>query len=343
MICGMAGSRKSSKLILPPGGEISLLPVEERQDIRLMPQFMVRTGMPYIQVPAEKPWVRKNGDLTVTMWSGMGQDESGNEVPIGLPYGIYPRLTGMWTATQVKRQEARGITNHQLILGENLADFMNQLGIEKQSGGPRGTQTLLRQQCDRLFSSVVSVRKEYRHKGTGQNGVESSRGMVATHHSLYWSTNSKRQDELLPSTVTLSPEYYAMCLDSPVPVDANTIRKLRGEARGSAMRLDVYVWLTHKMAVTKHIVLVPWESMLPQFGSSVDPNSRQGVRKFRLGITDALERVLEVYDKAAARADEKGIWLLPGGTDVRPSQSRELLALEKQWREDVAAERAALF
>jgi hypothetical protein len=65
--------------------------------------------------------------------------------------------------------------------------------------------------------------------------------------------------------------------------------------------------------------------------------TRQAARSFAKNFTKNLEFTLEVYDKAGARViDDKGVLLLPGGNDIRPSQSRELELLEKQWRDDRA-------
>lgn len=299
-------------------GELSIEPTDERQDMRFIAQVFARTSLPYRKPRADiQAWVRRNGRWTLTVQPGMTQDAAGNAVSIGFPYGTMPRLLSMWMSTEVVRTRKRV-----LVLGDNLRDFMDQVGIKGKTGGRQGTITQLKDQAEKLFQSTVSVRFE------GDPGRQlGSRVSVVTSYSLWWSKDAVGQDTLMPSTVTLSQEFFDECTNYPVPVDMTTIHKLRG----SAMRIDIYVWLTHRMSYLQAPCLVPWDALGMQFGSNVTA-SRQSARKFRLDFTENLNKVLAVYDKAAARATEQGVLLLPGATDVRPNQSRELRMLEDQWR-----------
>lgn len=316
MIADMA-SRQSAELV-SYSGEISTQPIDERQDMRFVAQVFARTSLPYRQPRAgTQAWVRRNGAWTLTVQPGMTNDAAGNPVSIGFPYGTMPRLLSMWMSTEAARTRQRT-----LVLGDNLHDFMDRVGIKKKSGGPRGTITTLRDQAEKLFLSTVSVRFE----GDPDRQV-GSRVSVVTNYSLWWSKDAAGDDTLMPSTVTLTQEFFEECTNYPVPVDMATIQKLRG----SAMRIDIYIWLTHRMSYLKNPSLVPWDALQLQFGSNVN-SGRQGARKFRLDFTENLNKVLAVYDKASARATDQGVFLLPGATDIRPSQSRELRSLESEWR-----------
>ncbi len=342
MIASMATSDQSG-LDLPPGETIPLLSVSQphapkRRKVRLAPKHMAITSMPYKKpdITVDK-WVRKNGPETVTWQAGTGQDENGETVSIGLPYGMMARLIGIWCASEAYRTRSR-----KLVLGDNLADFMEQIGIEReqQSGGARGNITQVREQADKLFSSHISVRVEAARDGS--RPLEHHQTSVAVGHTLWLKQSETRrrktqidQMDMLESTVILSQEYYDMAIKNPVPVDANTIRKLRGDARGSAMAFDLYVWLTRRMSYEEEFRLVSWNATMLQFGSTVTPtSSRQAIRKYKLALTNALECVLDAYPKANARIVEKGILVGPGGTDVPPKGWNENNGLEEQWYEE---------
>ncbi|WP_069164547.1 replication protein RepA [Nocardia altamirensis] len=342
MIASMAPSNQSA-LDLPPGETVPLQsvsqpPAPKKRKVRLAPKHMAITSMPYNKpdITVEK-WVRKNGPETVTWQAGTGQDENGETVSIGLPYGMMARLIGIWCASEAYRTKSR-----ELELGGNLAEFMEQIGIEReqQSGGVRGNIGVVREQADKLFSSSMSVRVEAARDGS--RPLEHQLTSVAVGHTL-WLTQSEtrgrksqiEQTESRKSTVTLSQEYYDMAIKNPVPVDANTIRKLRGDARGSAMAFDLYVWLTRRMSYEEEYRLVSWNATMSQFGSTVTPtSSRQAIRKYRLALTSALDRVLDAYPKANARIVEKGILVGPGATDVPPKGWNDRNGLEEQWYEE---------
>lgn len=333
MIVTMASEHSANTLDLFPGGEISVSAADQRTRVRRPPRqelrFIVagfaRTSLPYQQPKkGTMEWTRKNGAYVLTVQPGMDKDDHGNSVPIGFPSGTIPRLVSCWLATEAVRTKTRT-----LVLGESMTDFMSEVGIEKASGGPRGTITQLKLQLERLFQSSVSLRL-----GGDPSRQAGARANVASEYELWWGRH-RNQDELLPSTVTLSHEFFEMCTTRPVPVDMRTIQALRG----SAMRLDQYWWLTHRMSYLEDETFVPWDSLYLQFGSNI--GSRQAARSFRQQFEENLKVTLGVYDKAGARVvGDKGVMLLPGGTDIRPSQSEDLYRLEQQWRDSKAIQPA---
>ena len=53
--------------------------------------------------------------------------------------------------------EAVRTQSRELILGFSLSEFMRKLGMQDDSGSPRGDRTRLRNQMDQLFSATVSL------------------------------------------------------------------------------------------------------------------------------------------------------------------------------------------
>ena len=69
-----------------------------------------------------------------------------------LLFGNSPRLILAWVSTEAVRTKSR-----ELILGSSLSEFMCKLGMQDDSGSPRGNRTRLRNQMDWLFSAIVSL------------------------------------------------------------------------------------------------------------------------------------------------------------------------------------------
>jgi hypothetical protein len=89
------------------------------------------------------------------------------------------------------------------MLGENLTDFMSQIGMTP-TGGKTGSITRLRRQINRLFDAAISV--QYHGDARHDAGLNLT---VATGESLWWSDADRNAEQrsLLPSTVWLSAEF----------------------------------------------------------------------------------------------------------------------------------------
>ena len=76
----------------------------------------------------------------------------------GLPYGVIPRLILAWITTEAVRTKSK-----ELILGESLSDFLDQLGLSRR-GGKRGDITRLKNQLQRLLSCTITFSYNDRNK-----------------------------------------------------------------------------------------------------------------------------------------------------------------------------------
>ena len=134
------------------------------------------------------------------------------------PYGTIPRLLLTWLATEAVRTKSA-----ELMLGENLADFMGQLGLVPR-GGVRGDITRLRSQMNRLFAARMTI-EDY---GDARRdlGVQLQVGFLK---DLWWSDTDRNADQrsLLPSTVRLSAEFFKHITASPVPISLDALRSAR--------------------------------------------------------------------------------------------------------------------
>ena len=267
---------------------------QDEQEIGFLARLFTQTSLPYQEPKTKDRWERRNGDLVLSVTPG----------PSGYPYGTVPRLLLHWLSTEALRKQSRELT-----LGRSLSDFMRQLGL-KPTGGKNGSITRLMTQSERLFQASLSVRWEKetvagRRVTGGQMSVASTFDLWHTHR------DDPRAEPLFPSTVRLSGDFYDEVVNHPVPVDIGALRALRG----SALRLDIYCWITYRMSYLRRSSTVSWETLRAQFGSDL-ADTKQGRNQFKRDFTKNLTEVLIVYREAKVDVTDTGVVLHPSRTHV---------------------------
>src|SRR5512137_114358 len=121
------------------------------QEKAFLARHLVQTTLPHAN-PGDVPvWSRKNGNLTLTIQQGY--DEEGK--PYGHPYGTIPRLLLYWMTTEALRTKSP-----KLDLGDSLASFMEELGLDPSRGGKRSDAYRLKDQMMRLFEASISFKSK---------------------------------------------------------------------------------------------------------------------------------------------------------------------------------------
>lgn len=243
---------------------------------------------------------RTNGDITLTMLA---------RSDIGLPYGSIPRLLIAWMATEAVRTKSPN-----LLLGESMAEFLEQLGIAPSGSGKRltadgkaypvrGSYARVSDQMKRLFACSIMVTSERDDRFDLASGLQ-----PVKQAQLWFDPKKPHQVALWRSTITLRPEFFREVTTRPVSVDMRALRALRS----SPMELDIYTWATYRMSYLGKPTLIPWEALQAQFGSNYSRS-----RDFRRYFEKALKSVLTIYPHLRASSDEKGLLLRPSPTHVR--------------------------
>jgi hypothetical protein len=120
-----------------------------------------------------------------------------------------------------------------------------------------------------------------------------------------WLHPNPHQGQLWPDELRVSHEFMETLLEHAVPLNRFAIRELSG----SALALDVYTWLAHRLCRIRKDGGVPlyWKPLKDQFGQeyAIDKDFKKQFRK-------ALAAALKVYPDA--RVDEVG-----GGIRLYPS------------------------
>ncbi len=105
---------------------------EADTDLGFMARMMVLCSLPRTNPGNRLRYVRQNGPYTLVMTAG-GETK--------LPFGSVPRLLLAWVSTEAVRTQSR-----EILLGRSLSEFMRKLGMQDDSGSPRGDRTRLRNQ-----------------------------------------------------------------------------------------------------------------------------------------------------------------------------------------------------
>ena len=276
--------------LLQAGEELEQSPGEISFSTRIWAQL----SLPY-RDPGEVPhWTRKNGSLSVTVTPG----------PAGYPYGVVARYLLLWMSTEAVRTQSR-----ELSPGPRFNAFLRTLG--QNTSGASGRRVM--DQLHRLATCSITI-EDARTTAAGRH-VSGTNLHVASRYALTYARGAETDSQA--SSIVLSEEYFADWLASPVPVYSQAIKALSG----SPMRLDLYVWLCHRMAVLSKPTTVSWAQLEAQFGAEYSQR-----RQFKAKLREHLEAVRVIYPRARVAVTDAGLRLHPSPTHVararRPQRLR---------------------
>lgn len=258
----------------PPTGE----------DMAFTHAVLCQVGLPRARVEGRE-FMRQSGAAWVNVQAGY-LDEGNGPVLQPIPYGVMPRLGLAWVSTFAVRNKEREIP-----IGDSAADFLRLMGME--SDGRR--YATLRQQ----MHALAACRLQLGFKGRTYNG------QPVQQFDAWLSNKQTQQRALWPGVMVLSEGYYQSLLDSAVPLDNRALMALKG----SALALDVYAWLAHRLhRIEGRGVQLHWKSLREQFAQEYtgkDPD-----KDFKKKFLPALRKVLEVYPQAKVKQITGGLLLI---------------------------------
>ena len=293
----MVGIGSPLERLLEAALDIEAESAKEAGALGFMARSLALSTMPHAK-PQELTHERTNGHFRVVI---------GGDPRYGLPYGTKPRLITVWlTSEAIRRKERR------IVLGDNFAQFLRNIGVNQSTGGSRGTISSVKDQTLRLFSSSIRV--------TYDDGEVFSmrRCDVVDEVELWWNWNSKTDNQLslCESSVTLSENFFNEISDRPIPIDLRALNALRR----SSMAIDIYCWLTHRLSYLRKPTPIPWIFLMRQFGAAY-PQTDQGIRDFRKKFQARLRQVLVVYPEAKLNPEgAECLWLYPSKSHVRRAE-----------------------
>jgi hypothetical protein len=261
----------------PPTGE----------DMAFTHAVLCQVGLPRAKV-AGREFMRQSGQAWVNVQAGW-LDEGRGPVQQPIPYGVMPRLALAWVSTYAVRHGTREIP-----IGDSAAEFLRlMLGADTVSQGAR--YTTLRKQ----MHALAACRLQLGFRGRTFNG------QPVEQFDAWVSNRDSSQRPLWPGVMTLSDHYFNELRDSAVPLDNRALHALKG----SALALDVYAWLAHRLhRIEGKGVLLHWKSLREQFAQEYkgkDPD-----KDFKKEFLPVLRKVQAVYPAARVRKERGGILLL---------------------------------
>lgn len=287
-------SKQASKLVnmastiaaMPPTGE----------DMAFTHSVLCQVGLPRAKVDGRE-FMRQSGQAWVNVQAGW-LDEGHGPVLQPIPYGVMPRLALAWVSTYAKRHKTREIP-----IGESASDFLKLMGMDDQ--GAR--YATLRVQ----MHALASCRLQLGFKGRTFNG------QPIDQFDAWVSNKVEGQRPLWPGVMMLSEGYFSSLIDSAVPLDNRALLALKG----SALALDVYAWLAHRLhRIEGKGVVLHWAALREQFAQEYQ--GKDADKDFKKKFLPALKKVLAVYPQANVRQVTGGLLLLGSPPPILPKTAR---------------------
>ena len=235
--------RKKHLQLVNLAGDLAEQTREEADALGFMSRLLIMVNLPYRDPGKDcKNWWRQNGNVTIDVNSGT---EKG--VPIGLPYGAYPRLILAYLITQaVKTQDPT------IYLGKSFSHFLTLLGIKK--GGK--TYKQLHKQLERtLFASFSWTYRT--DKQLSRANIQISRQF-----QLWWDEKLPEQQSLWESYIRFNMDFYNEIMRNAVPLDLRVLSTLKNSPLG----LDLYMFIAWRTFNLKKPVFISWEGLQEQLG-----------------------------------------------------------------------------
>ncbi|EDE4225270.1 replication protein [Salmonella enterica subsp. enterica serovar Muenchen] len=269
--------------LIEAGAEIATNP-PSGEDMAFTHAVLCQVGLPRSKVEGRE-FMRQSGAAWVNVQAGY-LDEGKGPVLQPIPYGVMPRLALAWVSSYAKRDNTREIP-----IGDSAAEFLRLMGMDDQ--GARYT-TLRRQ-----MHALAACRLQLGFKGRTYNG------QPVEQFDAWLANGDAQQKSLWPGTMVLSEGYFNSLMDSAVPLDNRALMALKG----SALALDVYTWLAHRLhRIAGRGVTLHWKALREQFAQEYqgkDPD-----KDFKKEFLPALKKVLAVYPQAKVKPVTGGVLLV---------------------------------
>jgi hypothetical protein len=253
---------------------------------------LIQATLPHSD-PKTRDWIRRNGDFTLTVSSGI--DKNGQV--LGVPYGAFPRLALAHIHTEVIRTHSRRIE-----LSSGFNKYLKEVGY---TGNYRGNGTASRNmQANMMRLLKANITFEY-EQGSALAGRTTGLQMhVAPRFDLWWDFKSPEQDSLFGSWIELSEDFYRSILARKVPLKTEVLKALHRDI----MALDVYMWVSYRLAAMENKQLtdlrVSYAALHSQFGTGI---AEENYRQFRQKLKKAFAKVAQFWVPPGSKSGESAL------------------------------------
>lgn len=281
---------------------------EMAMDIGYSARLWAQVSLPY-RNPGEIPyWERKNGNVSLMMQPAYIPDPETGERRAAYPFGVLPRQAMNWMAT-----EAVLTGEKTLHLGDSMMQFMAKIGLAHGGRDHKRVNDGLR----RLFGANLSVEGlEIAEDGNGHGEAIEYFRIADSVRLWFGGKDESTSTPLWQSSVTLSDRFFDSIVSSPVPIDLNAMKAM-GK---SAMRMDIYLWLTYRMFYLRKPTRIKWADLNLQFGAQY-----KQPHKFKAAFEGHLKFIKIAYPDARVEPTPEYLILRPSKPHVEPTKPRREL------------------
>lgn len=281
--------------------EIAKLPVAKPAPAELPgdenPAFLhavlCQVGLPRSPLD-ERVFVRENGSASLRLDAGAWHNgRTWEDMP--LPSGTRPRLVLLHVCSEAVRTRSPVVE-----VEDSVRAFLRRLRIDTNG---RHMKAFRRQM---LALAVCRMQLGYR---TADRVVNLKCDPIEEFEA--WIQNDDNgQRAMWPGVMTLSPKFFDTLAEHAVPLDQGAI----GELQNSALALDVYTWLAHRLCRVRQAGGAPvtWAALKGQFGQEY-----RSEKDFKRELVAALKKVLPVYPGARVEKIRGGLRLMPSPPPVK--------------------------
>lgn len=248
---------------------------------------LCQVGMPRRRVQ-ERTFERTSGNSSIKLEAG--ELWNGREwVEQSLPYGPCPRLVVVHISSEAVKTKSRYIS-----IGESTNAFLQMLGVPS-TGGKRGGYTTFRKQMSALAACRLTL-----------GYVEGGRAVTIKANPIErfeaWIQHEGYQKVMWPGALELSPRFYDTLVEHAVPLDTRAL----GALKHSALALDIYTWLAHRLCriPSRQGVFLNWGNLQEQFGQEYPD-----WRNFKRNFLHELKQVCVTYPAAKLEPVRGGLML----------------------------------
>ena len=220
-----------------------------------------------------------------------------NWEPQPLPYGTRPRIVLINLCAEAVRTKSRTVN-----VEHSVRAFLRRLNIDTSGYSMRGFKRQM------IALSCCHMQLGFRtQRGVGQIDSKPISRFEA------WVSDEDRQRGLWPGEIELSADFYDSLIEHAVPLEAGALSHLQN----SAMALDVYCWLAHRLCRVDHPagIVLSWWVLREQFGQEF-----ADVREFRRSFLEAMQKAITVYQDARLEVVRGGLKLLPSPSPIKKTR-----------------------
>ncbi|MHB1425660.1 MAG: replication protein RepA [Gemmataceae bacterium] len=276
------------------------------KDLSFLHTVLAVCGLPYRRPSGDaREYLREQGRNSLVVQAGFLKDPTSGRMvpPQGLPYGPKARLLLIHICTEALRQN-----NREIAIADSMSAFIRDLGFAV-TGGARGTIPQFKEQLNRLAAAHMQI-------GLWDGSNATTVATQPIKQFQVWFPRTPEQKILWPSVITLDHDFFISLREHGLPIDG---RRLQG-LTGSALKIDLFLWLSHRLRRVAKPTVIPWARLQEQFGQDyAEP------RFFRREFVKALKDVLDVYPDARLSLDEDGLTLKPSPSPVADYTPRRSL------------------